>query len=306
MLSAIYGKDINPSLYVNGLKVSRKPITQKLKYEVVKKNNFKCYLCNCDLVDFEVDHILAISVGGEDSIKNMMPICINCNSVKKQNPVMHNYYIKNRGLEMYNKILENEDMRKTIFGENIYSDGKMYSSTDLVKVGNKWRIMKDLPTFCMKTWLASKGNKEFINELSLKFGSENVRVPAKGKGSHTMVHPLLFIDIALAINPKLKVETYEWLFQELIKSRDESDVPYKKMCGALYIRQGNKTAFPAYIQDVAEKIRLACNVTNWQEASEDQLQMRSQIQNNIALLADVLNNNDEAVRIAILKINEIK
>ena len=199
-------------------------------------------------------------------------------------------------------------MKRELFGSEIAQNSKteMFSATDLVRVGNKWRVANDLPMFTMKSWLANKGTKEFIEELEERYGKGNVKKSARGKGCHTWFHPLLFIDMALAINPKLKIEVYQWLFDNLIKYRNESGTAYNKMAGVLFNRTTKKTAFPAYIQSVAEKIRLACNVTDWNEASEEQLQMRSKIQNNIALLADVLNNNDEAVRIAILKAEDIK
>ncbi len=43
-------------------------------------------------------------------------------------------------------------------------------------------------------------------------------------------------------------------------------------------------------------------VDDWNEATESQLDMRKKLHNDIALLADVLNNNDQAVRLAIVKL----
>ena len=198
-------------------------------------------------------------------------------------------------------------MKRELFGSEIAQNSKteMFSATDLTRVGNKWRIANDLPIFTMKSWLANKGTKEFIEELTERYGKGNVKKSARGKGCHTWFHPLLFIDMALAINPKLKIEVYQWLFDNLIKHRNESGTAYTKMAGTLYKRTSKKTAFPAYIQSVAEKIKLACHVTDWNGASEEQLKQRGKLQENIALLAEVLNNNDEAVRIAILKSKEL-
>ena len=123
----------------------------------------------------------------------------------------------------------------------------------------------------------------------------------RGRGSNTWVHPLLFIDIALAISPKLKIEVYEWIFDNLIKYRNESGDSYKRMAGALFVNAQNKAHFPAYIQDVANKIRLACHVDDWQTATEVQLSKRDKLHDAISLLTDVLRNNDDAVRIGILK-----
>ena len=158
----------------------------------------------------------------------------------------------------------------------------MFSATDLVKAGNMWRISNGISPFDAKAWFKNKSTTEFIHELELKYGK--VKVSGRGKGSHTWVHPLLFIDMALAINPKLKVEVYEWLFDNLIKFRNESGDSYKKMCGNLYSNQGDKRNFPAFVSDVASKVKLACGVNDWNEATEDQLNKRDKIHNNIAII----------------------
>jgi hypothetical protein len=194
-------------------------------------------------------------------------------------------------------------MKRELFGSEVsqHSKTEMFSATDLTKVGNKWRILNELEPFSMKSWLQNKGTKEFIAELESKYGEGDVKKMARGKGHHTWFHPLLFIDMALAISPKLKIETYEWLFDQLIKCRNESGDSYKMMCGSLFVRHTNKSTFNAFIQDTAKKIKQALNVKDWQTASESQLKARDKLHNDIALLADVLNNNEQAVRIAIAK-----
>ena len=199
-------------------------------------------------------------------------------------------------------------MKRELLGGQISQNSKteMLSATDLVAIGNKWRIVNGLPIFNMSNWLSTKSTKEFVNELELRYGKENVRKASRGKNSHTWLHPVLFIDLALAINPKIKIEVYEWLFDQLIKNRNESGNSYKEMCGALFVRASRKDGFHRYIQEVAKKIRLACNVVDWQEASQEQLKLRDKLHNDIALLSDVLNNNDEAVRLAITKNLDLK
>ena len=192
-------------------------------------------------------------------------------------------------------------MKRPLFNTDISqrTDNEFLSATDLVKAGNAIRLSEGKDIFNLNVWLSSKSAKEFVEELESEFGK--IRIKSTGKGKHTWVHPLLFIDIALNISPKLKLETYKWLFDELIKRRKSSGDSYKAMCGHLYVRHGNKQAFPVYIADVADEIKLSCGVTDWQKADEVQLQLREKIQDNIALLADVLDNNNEAVRLGILK-----
>lgn len=191
-------------------------------------------------------------------------------------------------------------MKRELFGCQISQKSKseMFSATDLVAAGNKWRIANDLPFFNLAAFLQNKSTKEFISMLENKYGV--VKINSRGKGGNTWVHPLLFIDIALAISPELKIEVYEWLFDHLIKYRNESGDSYKKMAGALYLTYQNKTTFPKYIQSVADKIKNACCVKDWQSASEKELKKRDRIHENIALLADIL-PVDEAVRIGIKK-----
>ena len=193
-------------------------------------------------------------------------------------------------------------MQRELFGMPVsqHSKTEYFSATDLVKAGNKYRAINGLSPFNEKAWMANKGTKEFMEELEQKFGK--VKISALGRGQHTWIHPLLFIDMALAISPKLKIETYEWMFDHLIKNRNESGDSYNLLCGALYKRHSNKTTFHKYIQDVAKNIRLACNVSDWNKASESQLKARDQIHKEAALLCEVLQDNDVALQIAFARV----
>ena len=196
-------------------------------------------------------------------------------------------------------------MKRELFGMSISqrSKSEMFSATDLVKAGNLWRLTNGNDLFSLKNWLATKGTKEFITELEETFGE--VKINSRGKNSHTWMHPFLFIDLALAISPKLKIEVYGWLYDSLIKNRNTSGSSYKLMCGSLYDHAKNKREFPQQIKEVAVLIKYACNVDgDWQHASEKQLKYRDKIHNNIALLSSVLNNNGEAVRLGMLRARE--
>jgi len=193
-------------------------------------------------------------------------------------------------------------MKRKLFDSEISQKSKseFFSATDLVKAGNKWRMLNGLQAFNDSHFFSKKETKEFMASLESKF-KEPVRIIARGRGTHTWIHPYLFIDMALAINPELKIEVYGWLFDYLIKYRNESGDSYKRMAGALYTNQGNKQAFPGYIQGVAKKIKIACGVEDWNTASQEQLKMRDKIHDSIYLLSDILKDNDRSVNIAIMK-----
>ena len=190
-------------------------------------------------------------------------------------------------------------MKRELFGCEISQQSKteFFSATELVNAGNKWRLANGMKEFNMSQYLKTNSFVEFKNELQKKYGC--VINQSRGRNSNTWVHPLLFIDIALAINPKLKIEVYEWLFDNLIRFRNDSGDSYKEMSAAIYIRFGNKREFPNYIQKVANYIKLELKVDDWQKATEEQLKKRDIIHNSIKLLCNVLNDTNQAVRLGV-------
>jgi hypothetical protein len=63
---------------------SRKTINNSLKYDVMKRDNFKCNYCGKSPaidanIELQIDHILPISKGGDNYIENLKTICKDCN-----------------------------------------------------------------------------------------------------------------------------------------------------------------------------------------------------------------------------------
>lgn len=198
-------------------------------------------------------------------------------------------------------------MKRELFGREISQKSKseFFSATDLVMAGNIWRVGQGKPMFLLKSWLSKKSTKEFIEELESEFGKVIIR--AKNQNNHTWMHPFLIIDLALAMDPKLKIEVYKWLYDELLKYRNSSGDSYKKMTGALYINSNNKRFYTNEIKETARAIKEAVGCGDWNSATETQLELRDKIHYNISLLCDVLKNNSDAVRIGIKKaIDEYK
>lgn len=191
-------------------------------------------------------------------------------------------------------------MKRELFGCEISQQSKseFFSASDLIRAGDKWRRENGMKEFQFYQYLKSKSTTEFVKELESKYKIKAI-TSIKGRNGQVWVHPLLFIDIALAINPKLKLEVYEWLFDNLIRLRNDSGDSYKEMAAAIYLRYPNKREFPAYIQKVANYIKLELKVTDWQKANEEQLKKRDVIHNSIRLLCNVLNDTNQAVRLGV-------
>ena len=67
----------------NFSKASRN-ISDKLRYQVLKRDNFKCCACGASpakdpSVELHMDHIIPYSKGGEATLENLQTLCSKCN-----------------------------------------------------------------------------------------------------------------------------------------------------------------------------------------------------------------------------------
>lgn len=192
------------------------------------------------------------------------------------------------------------NMERTLFGKPVLQKSKseFLSATDLVKAGNLFRAERDKSPFNLSQWLNQQSTIEFIDEIKRSEFVDPV-IKGRGRGAKTWVHPLLFIDIALSIDPKLKVEVYKWLQDELLKYRNMSGDSYKKLSGAIFVHMANKQEFPRYMSLLASRIKEICGARDWQTATESQLKLRNKIHENISLLASTLRDTNQAVELGI-------
>ena len=65
-------------------KTKRKGISKKLRFEIFKRDHFKCQYCGEMAPDvvLNVDHIVPIAEGGDNDILNLITACFDCNSGK--------------------------------------------------------------------------------------------------------------------------------------------------------------------------------------------------------------------------------
>ena len=64
--------------------MARKTITNKLRFEIFKRDSFKCQYCGKTAPDvvLEVDHINPVAKGGKNDILNLVTSCYDCNRGK--------------------------------------------------------------------------------------------------------------------------------------------------------------------------------------------------------------------------------
>ncbi len=92
----------------------RKNIPQKLRYEVFKRDSFKCQYCGRSAPDvvLEVDHIKPVADGGGNEIMNLITSCFDCNRGKGKRRLDDNTEVvkQKAELELLNRRREQMEM----------------------------------------------------------------------------------------------------------------------------------------------------------------------------------------------------
>ena len=59
-----------------------RPAFQRLKEQVKESQNWRCNICGAGAVPLEVDHKLALYLGGTDAKENLQALCRECHASK--------------------------------------------------------------------------------------------------------------------------------------------------------------------------------------------------------------------------------
>lgn len=108
----------------------------------------------------------------------------------------------------------------------------MFNATALLKQWNDCSGQKKQ----IVHYFDNDATKEFVNaiqeEENLK-ERNSVFLKTKGKTGGTWMHPLLFIDFAMWLNPSFKVKVIKFVYDEMIKYRNEAGDAYKYLSAAV-------------------------------------------------------------------------
>lgn len=66
----------------------RKSLSKKTRFEVFKRDLFKCGYCGKEVgpgIILEIDHIIPVSQGGNNNMENLITSCFDCNRGKSKN-----------------------------------------------------------------------------------------------------------------------------------------------------------------------------------------------------------------------------
>ena len=64
--------------------IERKKLSNKMRYNVLKRDGFRCCICGATSATTElvVDHIIPVSYGGKTVMSNLQTLCFECNNGK--------------------------------------------------------------------------------------------------------------------------------------------------------------------------------------------------------------------------------
>lgn len=107
----------------------------------------------------------------------------------------------------------------------------MFNATELLKQWNKRSGMKKE----IASFFKMKNTKEFIKVLENETEQNMAISPylkTRGKNGGTWMHPFLFIDFAMWINPKFKLDVIKFVYDKLIKFRHDAGDKYRSLSAA--------------------------------------------------------------------------
>lgn len=109
----------------------------------------------------------------------------------------------------------------------------MFNATALLKQWNE----KSISERKMANYFLSEKTNDFISTIIKR---ENLNTPKMvyltSRGKHnggTWMHPMLFIDFAMWINPSFKYDVLKFVYDQMIKYRNDAGDAYKKLANSV-------------------------------------------------------------------------
>jgi hypothetical protein len=131
------------------------------------------------------------------------------------------------------------------------SDG-MFNATALLR---QWNHSKNDKKEVTK-FFENQNTRAFVNALITEenLNTQNsAYLKTRGKNGGTWMHPILFVKFSMWLNPTFEVKVIKFVYDELIKYRNEAGDAYKEMAGAV-AKISEPSNVPQSIQKVAKAV----------------------------------------------------
>lgn len=148
----------------------------------------------------------------------------------------------------------NQEMVRPMGKFNVIQRTKdgMFNATDLLK---QWNITNNQQKQIIH-YTENSSTKEFINALILEENLKernSVIIQNRGKHGGTWMHPLLFIDFAMWLNPTFKVKVLKFVADQMIRYRNDAGDAYKELSSAV-MKIVPKDFMPKAMQKIGEAL----------------------------------------------------
>jgi len=172
--------------------MARKAISKKLRFEVFKRDGFKCQYCGASAPDviLHVDHINPVSKGGDNDLMNLITSCQPCNSGKSDRELSDSSAIAKQRV-MLDELNERREQLEMMLS---WRDGMKGINEQKFQVANdEWEA--DLGGYCLNE-TGEKALKAMLRKFPLDKLLEAIqiakeqylRTDADGKLTHESVN----------------------------------------------------------------------------------------------------------------------
>ncbi len=72
----------NPEIWEALCRVERGKVTNKIRFAIYERDDYRCQKCHAESYDLEIDHIVPIAKGGKSTVDNLQTLCHRCNVEK--------------------------------------------------------------------------------------------------------------------------------------------------------------------------------------------------------------------------------
>ncbi|RLC86908.1 MAG: hypothetical protein DRJ03_07380 [Chloroflexi bacterium] len=193
-----------------------------------------------------------------------------------------------------------------VFGRKITVNAMgMFSATDFYRAGHTQQLEKnrtDVPGYFF-----TKGTKNWIARVMevCKLDKDKVHIPGQGRGSHTWVHPLILLDLALYMFPEISYKKHPGLLAlltgEITTRRKHTSGGKERAIGALWSNTKNLLHFKSELSGYNNMIHDSFIELYGGNAQEEGLRISyiAAAYSTIPRIAQLLRDNQQIVRAAI-------
>ena len=175
----------------------------------------------------------------------------------------------------------------------------------------QWNSQKNNPQRKMETFLTASNTGEFCSALNdeisqtadnqhranLPKGDNQLVIKSKGRmtmkgrtSDKVWMHPYLFIKFSMWINPRFEVKVIKFVYDELIRYRNEAGDAYRELASAV-VKITPKKEIPTAMTKIAQALNFVCTNHHEKEMRNqmDETTMKEMVklEQEIALLINV-------------------